>query len=713
MLAVAALLVTALMLPLFASPAEARPGDISITVRVSPSSLEAMPTDAASMVTFSGNLSFTQPFYQRGTVDLTATTTRNWTAEVQPARVVRTGSGVDTFALVVTVPPSALAGEVATVTVTARASTRFGTAAEATATAALRVRPWNGYWANASNPIEVSVPQGAEGSIGFRVRNAGNVEDRFAISAPYWYGLQRYGIIVQTPQPVPARAHADAGVLVTFDVRPDTVPRVYEVRIVVDSLSLQEGTGTGATQDPKWVRAWINVTGSPPADDPYSKWRVEAGPQSPPAWQPLFGTPDRRAQPDVDPKGALVVFSRSEGAGRASIQMGAPDGSSSMPLTRGDALDECPVISPDGSRIAFLRDGREVVLMSTNGTELDSMPTELLRVTITDWSPAGERLLLCADGDLHELDLAYNTTRLLAGEPVDQWGATYSSDGSRIYYLSYEAAGPAGEVWSMAADGSDHRQLTFNDLQETQVTVSPNGQRVAFSLEDRSSGGDRLCVMSAEGAGVRWFTEALSRIGPLRWMPDGKALVAEVRPLGGAGSDLARVDYPWKDASTGGGSGGGGGGGGGGGAGGGSHATGAWGWLLSPTLWAVVALVALCVAGGAYGLRSRARSRAESADRLKEITGKGRDIGTGPGAEGIAEAELETGVLVVEPVRRAAAGPPRGSPTEQPFQSDPEGPLRTPAVPRGEYATSYTSYDGSAPPPEPAPVLPRVRRRGG
>jgi hypothetical protein len=563
MLAVAALMAAAMVLPLLSTPAEARPGDISINVQVSPSTLEATPTDAASSVTFSGDLSFTQPFYQRGTVDLTATTTRNWTAVVQPARVVRTGSGVDTFALVVTVPAAALAGEVATVTLTARASTRFGTTAEATAAAAVGVRPWNGYWANASNPIEVSVPQGSQGSIGFRVHNAGNVEDRFAISAPYWYGLQRYGINVQTPQPVPARAHADAGVLVTFDVGTGTVPRVYEVRLVVDSLSLEEGAGTGATQDPKWVRAWINVTGSPPADDPYTSWSVEPGPQTPPTWQPLFGTPDRRAQPDVDAKGTIVVYSKWEGAGRASIQIGAPDGTSSMPLTRGDALDECPVISPDGSRVAFLRGGREVVLMSTNGTLLDTLPTELVIVTITDWSPAGERLLLCADGDVYELDLAYNTTRVLASEPVEQWGATYSSDGSRIYYLSYEAAGPSAEVWSMAADGSDHRQLTFNDLQETHVTVSPNGQRVAFGLEDRSSGGDRLCVMSTEGTGVRWFTQAGSRIGPLRWMPDGTTLVAEVRPLNGAGSDLAFVTYPWKDASpdvSGGGGGGGGGG---------------------------------------------------------------------------------------------------------------------------------------------------------
>ena len=707
MLAVVALMAAALVLPFISTPAEARPGDISISVRVSPSTLEATPTDAASSVTFSGNLSLSQPFYQRGTVDLVATTTRNWTAVAQPPRVVRTGSGVETFALVVTVPATALAGEVATVTVTARASTRFGTTAEAIATGVVRVRPWNGFWANASNPIEVSVPQGSQGSIGFRVHNAGNVEDQFAISAPYWYGLQRYGIDVQTPQPVPARAHADAGVLVTFDVGTATVPRVYEVRLVVDSLSMMERTGTGATQDPKWVRAWINVTGSPPEGDPYSSWSVEPGPQAPPAWQPLFSTPDTRAQPDVDNKGTVVVYSKSEGAGRASIQIGAPDGSSSMPLTRGDALDECPVISPDGSRVAFLRGGREVVLMSRNGTLLDTLPIELVLVTITDWSPVGERLLLCADGDVYELDLAYNTTRPLASEPVEQWGATYSSDGSRIYYLSYEAAGPAAEVWSMAADGSDHRQLTFNDLQEAHVTVSPNGQRVAFGLEDRSSGGDRLCVMSTEGTGVRWFTEAGSRIGPLRWMPDGTILVAEVRPLSGAGSDLAFVTYPWKDASPGGG--GGGGSGGGGGGGGGGPAAGAWGLLLSPTLWAVVVLVTLCVAGGAYAQRRRARSRAEAADRLKEMTGKGRPSTAAPGGADVAQ---EVEAVEVERMPWPGTEPPRAIPRE-PDAAVADGPPPPTAVPRGDYSTGYPAYDASAPPPEPAPALPRVRRRGG
>jgi hypothetical protein len=120
-------------------------------------------------------------------------------------------------------------------------------------------------------------------------------------------------------------------------------------------------------------------------------------------------------------------------------------------------------------------------------------------------------------------------------------------------------------------------------------------------------------------------------------------------------------------------------------------------------------LVALCVAGGAYGLRRRARSRTAAADRLKEITGKGRPSTAAP--EGM-ELGMEVEVVEVEPVPWLGAEPPRAIPWEPPEAVADEPPPPA-TVPRGEYSTGYPSYDASAPPPEPAPALPRVRRRGG
>ena len=657
-------LVVLLLVSIASVPATARPGDLAIDMDLTPSTVGARPTDVAATATISGNVSFEQPMYQRSTADLTVTTDRNWTATVTPSRVVGRGPGVQTFTVAVTVPTTALAGETTTVTVTARASTRIGTTAEAVATATVRAEPWSAFWVDAPDPIATSVPVGSVVDVAFVIRNIGSVDERYTVTVPYWFGLQRYGLLLDTPAPVPVRARSSETVLVHVTVMGGAVPRVYEGRLMVIAESMPEG-GSGPTANGKPVRAWVNVTGTPPQGDRYGSWSVGDGPSTPGSWYSVFGSTEGRAAPDVDAGGRYIVFSQAVGGTGSAVLMGPIDGSATVRLTAGDHADLCPVISPDGARVAFVRDGREVIVVNGNGTVLDTLVLAFGDATLTDWSPTGDRVLLEAEGDIHELDLASNATRPLASEPVDQWGATYSVDGSRVYYLSYEAAGVAPEVWSMASDGSDHRQLTYNDLREGHVTVSPNGQRIAFALEDRGTGGDRLCVMAADGSGVRWITEGRERLGPVRWVPDGSSIVAEVHHSSSGSFDIQRVDYPWRDAGGKGGGGGGGGGGGDGASGGGGDTVAALG-DLRLVLSAIVLVMVVAVLLG-YRVHDRNR-RSAAAARLKDLTGKGAGA--------------------------AVAGPSAPSPTLD-----------------GAGGIGYASYDGTGPPVEAPPAVVRVTRR--
>jgi hypothetical protein len=656
-------LVVLLLMVLAAAPAGARPGDLAVDMDLTPPTMGARPTDVAATAAISGNVSFDQPTYQRATADLTATTDRNWTATVSPSRVVSRGPGVQTFTVAVTVPTSALAGETTTVTVTARASTRIGTTAETVATATVSVEPWSAFWVNASDPIVTSVPVSSVVDIAFVIRNIGSVDERYTVTVPYWFGLQRYGLLLDTPPPVPVRARSSETVLVHVTTQAGTVPRVYECQLLVLAETMPDG-GSGPTANGKPVRAWVNVTGTPPQGDRYGAWSMGEGPTTPGSWYSVFGSTEGRAAPDVDAGGRYIVFSQAMGGGGAAVLMGPIDGSATVRLTSGDHADLCPVISPDGARVAFVRDGQEVVVVNGNGTVLDTLVPTLGDATLTDWSPTGDRVLLEAEGDIYELDLAMNATRLLATEPVEQWGATYSVDGSRVYYLSYEAAGVAPEVWSMTSDGSDHRQLTYNDLREGHVTMSPNGQRIAFALQDRATGGDRLCVMATDGSGVRWITEGRERLGQVRWVPDGLSIVAEVHISSSGSFDIQRVDYPWRDGGGKGGSddGGGGDGGASGGGGGGVAALGDLRLVLTAVVLAMVVAVLL-----GYRAYDR-RRRTQAAARLKDVTGKGD---------------------------AAAAHPPL-----------PLGDAR-----EGEGGIGYAAYDAAVPPVEAPPAVVRVTRR--
>ncbi len=550
-----------LVLALVPGPASALPGDLSVVMELEEDVLEARPEEQAATVTFHGNLTFDQPRWQYASARLTADSDHNWTVSASPAVVSNRGPGTQPFTVSVEVPSSARGAEMANIEVVATYSTRFGDSSVTSDLATVSVRPWVGYRVNVTDKVELVLPQGTSGVLRVPLRNVGNVGDTFAADVPYWYGLRPLGLTVQSPSPVTVAAKEEVELVFPISATLESVPRMYVFDLVMDAASLPRG-GEGATEDPRVVRAEVHVTGIPPSDDPYDAWSAGSASKPLSRWSPLFGASAPRYNPDVDPTGTYIVYEQPNGETR-EVYLGEVSGSGTRPVTRGH-IDHHPILSPNGQMIVFARAPDRIMIVNHNGTELMEFGTEFGWVNLTDWSTSSDKLLFDSSGDIFELDLRYNTTRRLTGEPVDQWGAVYSGDGGRIYYLSYEAAGPRAEVWSMTSDGSAHRQLTFNEQEERSVSVSPNGNKVAFTLEEREGRGDRVCVMNTDGSDVRFFSDISRQVFMLHWHPDGDLLLAEVSPLNMTAHDIERIDYPWKDAGAIGGGGGGGNGGGGG-----------------------------------------------------------------------------------------------------------------------------------------------------
>jgi hypothetical protein len=442
----------------------------------------------------------------------------------------------------------------------------------------------------------------------------GNVPDTFAASTPYWYGLRPLGLVVESPGATTVDAKETADIEFTVEVAADTVPREYVFDLVFDAASLPPGGTVDSEIDPRPLTARVHVTGDSPPGDQYSDWAPGNPPDTLSAWHAIFGASAPRRNPHLDPSGTYMVYEQSNG-GERNIYLADAKGSSTRPVTHGHQ-DHFPILSPNGQMIAFARAPDRIIIINHNGTELMEFGSEFGVVQLTDWSASGDRLLFSADGNIYELDLRYNATRRLAGEPVGQWGAVYSDDGGRIFYISYEAAGTHPEVWSMSSDGSGHRQLTFNELAESAVSVSPNGNRVAFTLDAEGSSGDRVCVMNVDGTDVRYFSAATHIVRGLRWDPEGDALIAEVRPLGNGTGDVEMIAYPWKDAgATGGGGNGGNGGGGGSGIGWWDDLTGGYGSYVL----LVIGLVIVVVVGGYYIRNRQKGQRDAAAEELRRL----------------------------------------------------------------------------------------------
>lgn len=98
--------------------------------------------------------------------------------------------------------------------------------------------------------------------------------------------------------------------------------------------------------------------------------------------------------------------------------------------------------------------------------------------------------------------------------------ATPDSENGRIAMLSF--AGGNADIWDMAPDGTDRRQLTTDPSFDADPAWSPDGSKIAFA-SDRD-GDFEIFVMNADGSGVVQLTDNSVWDRDPAWSPDGTQL---------------------------------------------------------------------------------------------------------------------------------------------------------------------------------------------
>ena len=218
------------------------------------------------------------------------------------------------------------------------------------------------------------------------------------------------------------------------------------------------------------------------------------------AWVKLHGPPHRAVLPvDVkvtsfpgwerwpsfSPDGSQVVFSWApELTGRGSLYVVMAEGGPPRRLTTSSSDDEAPAWSPDGSFIAFLRDSRDVMLISPlGGTERKL--TEASYPSLA-WSPDGRALAI-----------------------VDK----PANESFRIFEVSV----PGGARRRITSPSS--RRFDEGDFR---MAYSPDGRRLAFS---RSMGGEELFLLSLSNGALVSLWKQAERIHGITWTLDGRELI--------------------------------------------------------------------------------------------------------------------------------------------------------------------------------------------
>jgi hypothetical protein len=138
----------------------------------------------------------------------------------------------------------------------------------------------------------------------------------------------------------------------------------------------------------------------------------------------------------------------------------------------------------------------------------------------------GKRLFALATRQRGELVRYDSKSRqflpLLSG--ISALEPTFSRDGKWVAYASY----PDGTLWRSRSDGSDKLQLTYPPMEVDRPRISPDGTKVAFSVDGRTF------VVDMSGA---LPPEAVAKGDPIwvpGWSPDGNLLVVASTKEGAA-----------------------------------------------------------------------------------------------------------------------------------------------------------------------------------
>lgn len=213
--------------------------------------------------------------------------------------------------------------------------------------------------------------------------------------------------------------------------------------------------------------------------------------------------------------------------------------------------DAYPMLSPDGSRLLFESDRTgnwEIYTMRPDGTDLVRLTDNPAPDVTPIWSPDGKRIVFASerdagDSEIYVMNADGSGQRRLTRQPGDDSHPHWSPDGARIVFnsarttpdLTADWAKQHIEIFTMAADGSDVRQVTRFRTVSTYPQFSPDGNKIAFrrTLDEpafqwdltMSARNSEVFVMNADGSNPVNVSKSASYDGWPAWSPDGATIV--------------------------------------------------------------------------------------------------------------------------------------------------------------------------------------------
>lgn len=128
-----------------------------------------------------------------------------------------------------------------------------------------------------------------------------------------------------------------------------------------------------------------------------------------------------------------------------------------VPLTANSVENLYPVVSPDGSRVAFTQGGQVATMNTSYGGALELLT--VIGARYPDWSPDGSEIVYSDDRGFGEfaieiVDAGTGVSRVVLEDGFRNLYPTFSPDGA---FILYARPGPGSnnlDLWAVASDGS-------------------------------------------------------------------------------------------------------------------------------------------------------------------------------------------------------------------------------------------------------------------
>jgi Tol biopolymer transport system component len=285
------------------------------------------------------------------------------------------------------------------------------------------------------------------------------------------------------------------------------------------------------------------------------------------------------------PDGSRIAFDNFL-RGEYGIETADPDGSDIVRLTDG-VNDSWASWSPDGTRILFsstrydpsieqclpgfpheYRCRTDIYVMDADGSDVIRLTDDPAGEFMARWSPDGSRIAFVREGDLRAgtyeavytmLPDGTDVRRISSGDGGSDFWPSWSPDGTRVVFAAIR--NEDWGIWSVDADGSNERMILggAGAGYVDNPVWSPDGSLIAFvgnlAVDDYSPE-DALYVMRPDGTGVTPISDApgVGVAGDIAWQPVPTAAVtveptpatpttAEVVDTFAVGKDVRSVAY--------------------------------------------------------------------------------------------------------------------------------------------------------------------------